>query len=185
LEEDKKITLSIARTEGGQKRPIWLYAIVGVGLIAAIIVWGTRGKTGNLSAEQLTDKYLSEVFESPTIHEGKTAPSAWITAKQAYVKRDFATAAQSIETIEETTDEQIFYQSLSFLYQKPPSLDKSTEGFVLLMRRNMKYADESRWFYTLIALKKGEKEAAISMLQNVIGKHNVYSEQAAELLKKL
>jgi hypothetical protein len=185
LEQDKKTTPLATNTAGGQKRSIWLYAVVGVGLIVATIVWGTKGKTANLSAEQLTDKFISETFENPSVHEGKTEPSAWIAAKQAYAKRDFAAVAQGIETIEETTDEQIFYQSLSFLYQKPPNLDKSAEGFVLLMRRNMKYADESRWFYTLIALKKGEKEAAMSMLQNVIGKRNVYSEQAAELLKKL
>ncbi len=168
---------------GSKKR----YAIGAAAVVfIAAIVWWTTGKSSDLSATQLTDKYMSEVEGSPSTATGKGDENPlWLTAKQAYAKGDFATAAKNIASIEEPNEGQIFYESLSLMYQKPPDLDKASAGFVLLMRRNINFRDESRWFYTLIALKKGEKEAAVSMLQNVIGQRNAYSEKAATLLKKL
>jgi hypothetical protein len=169
-----------------KKMPVMRY-IMGVAatLFIAATLWWTMGKSGDLSASQLTDKYMSEQFSNPSTRDAKDELSEWAAAKQAYAKKDFATAAQNIESLGGPNDEQIFYKSLSYMYQTPPNLDKASEGFVLLLRKNVNFADESQWFYILIALKKGEKEAAISMLENVIGKQNIYSEKAAILLKKL
>ena len=111
--------------------------------------------------------------------------AAWSTAKQAYAKGDFAAAAKNIESISEPNDEQVFYKSLALMYQNPPDYDKSTLGFVQLMRKRENFADEAQWFYILISLKKGEKDAAISMLENVVGKQNSYAEKAKALLLKL
>jgi hypothetical protein len=133
----------------------------------------------------LADKYMSEQFANPSTRDAKEELAEWSAAKQAYAKKDFAAAIKSLDAIGGPNDEQIFYKSLSFMYLTPPNLDKASEGFVQLLRKNQNFADESQWFYILIALKKGEKEAAISMLENVIGKQNYYSEKAAALLKKL
>jgi hypothetical protein len=168
------------------KRPIWLYTIGAATVVIAAILWWTMGKTDNLSAEQLTDSYLSERFNNLTNQPSKSDENAlWVAAKQAYTKGNFVAAANSIEGIQDPNDEQIFYKALSSMYQTPPNYDKASAGFIELMRRNVIFVNESQWFYVLISLKKGEKEAAISMLENVIGKHNAYSEKAAALLKKL
>jgi hypothetical protein len=167
--------------------PIQKKYILG-GLVAVLIatgLWWTMGKTDNLTSAQLTDKYLSEQFVNPSNGNAKEELSEWTAAKQAYAKGDFAAVIKNLDALGGPNDEQIFYKSLAYLYQTPPNLDKSSEGFVQLLRKNVAFADESQWFYTLIALKKGEKEAVISMLENVIGKRNAYSEKAAALLKKL
>jgi hypothetical protein len=170
-----------------RKLSVWRYVIgaaASVFIIAAL--WWTMGKSDNLSATQLTDKYMAEYFADPSTRMGKADENAaWSAAKQAYSKRDFATAAKNIEAIEAPNDEQIFYKSLALMYQTPPDLDKSSAGFVQIMRKNENFADESQWFYILISLKKGEKEAAISMLENMIGKQNSYSAKAKALLQKL
>jgi tetratricopeptide (TPR) repeat protein len=160
-----------------------------MGLAATVFIaaamWWTMGKSGDLSSMELTDKYMSEQFANPSTRDAKDELSEWSAAKQAYAKKDFATAIKNLDAIGGPNDEQVFYKSLSFMYQTPPNLDKASEGFVQLLRKNQNFADESQWFYILIALKKGEKDAAISMLENVIGKQNSYSEKAAILLKKL
>jgi hypothetical protein len=159
-------------------------AAASVFIVAAL--WWMMPKSDNLSATQLVDKYSTEYFADPSTRMGKADENAlWSAAKQAYSKRDFATAAKNIEAIETPNDEQIFYKSLALMYQTPPDLDKSSAGFVQIMQKRENFADEAQWFYILISLKKGEKEAAISMLENMIGKQNSYSEKAAALLKKL
>lgn len=169
-----------------RKLSVWPYvmgAAASVFIVAAL--WWTMSKS-DLSATQLTDKYMAEYFADPSTRMGKADENAaWSAAKQAYSKRDFATAAKNIASIEAPSDEQIFYKSLALMYQTPPDLDKSAAGFVQIMRKHENFADEAQWFYILISLKKGEKEAAISMLENMIGKQNSYSEKAAALLKKL
>jgi hypothetical protein len=161
-----------------------------MGAAASILIvtalWWTMGKSDNLSAAQLNDKYMAEYFGEPSTRMGKADENvAWSAAKQAYSKRDFATVVKNIESIEAPSDEQIFYKSLALMYQTPPDLDKSSAGFVQIMRKHENFADESQWFYILISLKKGEKEAAISMLENMVGKQNSYSEKAKALLEKL
>lgn len=159
--------------------------VIVVVFAAAVLGW-TMCKSDNLSATQLTETYMSEVLALPDASTGQGDENPlWLTAKQAYKKGDFAAAAKNIAAIEAPNEAQILYQSLALMYQKPPDLDNAAAGFVLLMRRNINFKDEARWFYTLIALKKGEKEAAVSMLENVIGQRNNYSEKAAILLKKL
>jgi hypothetical protein len=156
-----------------------------VALLIAVGLWWTMGKTDNLTAAQLTDKYLSEQFANPAKGNAQDELNEWTAAKQAYAKGDFTGVIKNLDALGGPNDEQIFYKSLAYMYQTPPNLDKSSEGFVQLLRKNVAFADESQWFYTLITLKKGEKEAVVSMLENVIGKRNVYSEKAAALLKKL
>jgi hypothetical protein len=177
----------IERTPKVVRKHTFMRYVMGAAatVFIAAAMWWTMGKSGDLSATQLTDKYMSEQFANPSTRDAKDELSEWSAAKQAYAKRDFATAIKSLDAIGGPNDEQIFYKSLSFMYQTPPNLDKASEGFVQLLRKNQNFADESQWFYILIALKKGEKDAAISMLENVIGKQNSYSEKAAELLKKL
>ena len=153
-------------------------------LIAASL-WWTMG-SDNTSATQLTDRYIGEHFANPSTRMDKTSEdAAWSAAKQAYAKGDFAAAAKNIVSIAEPNDEQIFYKSLALMYQNPPDYDKSALGFVQLMRKRENFADEAQWFYILISLKKGEKDAAISMLENVVGKQNSYAEKAKILLLKL
>ncbi len=155
-------------------------------VVLATALWWTMGKTTDLSATQLTDKYMSEEFANPSTRDVKDELSEWSAAKQAYAKHDFAAAIKNLDAIGGPNDEQIFYKSLSYMYLTPPDLDKASVGFVELMRKHENYLDESQWYYMLITLKKGEKEAAISMLENIIGKQNeFYSKKAAELLKKL
>jgi hypothetical protein len=169
-----------------RKLPILRYIMGAAATVfIAVGLWWTMGKSSDLSATQLADKYMSEQFANPSTRDAKDELSEWSAAKQAFAKKDFATAIKNIDAIGSPNDEQIFYKSLSFMYLTPPDLDKASEGFVLLLRKNQNFADESQWYYILIALKKGEKEAAISMLENVIGKQNYYSEKAATLLKKL
>ena len=158
-------------------------AAASVFIVAAL--WWTMGKSDNLSATQLVDKYSAEYFADPSTRMGPAEENAWSAAKQAYAKRDFVNVVKNIESIEAPSDEQIFYKSLALMYQTPPDLDKSSAGFVQIMRKHENFADEAQWFYILISLKKGEKEAAVSMLENMIGKQNSYSEKAAALLKKL
>jgi hypothetical protein len=169
-----------------RKLPVMRY-IMGMAatVFIAAAVWWTMSKSGDLSATQLTDKYMSEQFANPSTRDAKDELTEWSAAKQAFAKKDFAAAIKSLDAIGSPNDEQIFYKSLSFMYQTPPDLDKASAGFVELLRKNVNFADESQWFYILISLKKGQKEAAMSMLENVIGKQNYYSEKAAILLKKL
>jgi hypothetical protein len=169
-----------------RKLSVWRYVMGAAATVfIAAALWWTMGKGDNLSATQLTDKYMSEQFANPSTRDAKDELSEWSAAKQAYAKRDFAAVIKNLDLLDSPNDEQIFYKSLAYMYQTPPDLDKSSAGFVQLMRKHENFADESQWFYILISLKKGEKEAAISMLENVIGKHNFYSEKAAALLKKL
>ncbi len=169
-----------------RKRSVWRYVMGAAATVfIAAALWWTMGKTGDLSATQLTDKYMSEQFANPSTRDAKDELSEWSAAKQAYAKRDFAAVIKNLDLLGSPNDEQVFYKSLAYMYQTPPDLDKSSAGFVQLMRKHENFADESQWFYILISLKKGEKEAAISMLENVIGKQNFYSEKAAVLLKKL
>jgi hypothetical protein len=169
-----------------RKLSVWRYVMGAVATVfIAAALWWTMGKGGNLSATQLTDKYMSEQFANPSTRDAKDELSEWSAAKQAYAKRDFAAVIKNLDALGSPNDEQIFYKSLAYMYQTPPDLDKSSAGFVQLMRKHENFADESQWFYILISLQKGEKEAAISMLENVIGKQNFYSEKAAALLKKL
>ena len=169
-----------------RKLSVWRYVMGAAATVfIAAALWWTMGKGDNLSATQLTDKYMSEQFANPSTRDVKDELSEWSAAKQAYAKRDFAAVIKNLDALGSPNDEQIFYKSLAYMYQTPPDLDKSSAGFVQLMRKRENFADESQWFYILISLKKGEKEAAISMLENVIGKQNFYSEKAAALLKKL
>jgi hypothetical protein len=169
-----------------RKLSIWRYVMGAAATVfIAAALWWTMGKSGDLSAIQLTDKYMSEQFANPSTRDAKDELSEWSAAKQAYAKRDFAGVIKNLDALGSPNDEQIFYKSLAYMYQTPSDLDKSSAGFVQLMRKHENFADESQWFYILISLKKGEKEAAISMLENVIGKQNFYSEKAAVLLKKL
>ena len=169
-----------------RKLSVWRYVMGAAATVfIAAALWWTMGKGDNLSATQLTDKYMSEQFANPSTRDAKDELSEWSAAKQAYAKRDFAAVIKNLDALGSPNDEQIFYKSLAYMYQTPPDLDKSSAGFVQLMRKHENFADESQWFYILISLKKGEKEAAISMLENVIGKQNFYSEKAAALLKKL
>ena len=169
-----------------RKLSVWRYVMGAAATVfIAAALWWTMGKGDNLSATQLTDKYMSEQFANPSTRDAKDELSEWSAAKQAYAKRDFAAVIRNLDALGSPNDEQIFYKSLAYMYQTPPNLDKSSAGFVQLMRKHENFADESQWFYILISLKKGEKEAAISMLENVIGKQNFYSEKAAALLKKL
>jgi hypothetical protein len=168
------------------KLSVWRYVMGAAATVfIAAALWWTMGKGDNLSATQLTDKYMSEQFANPSTRDVKDELSEWSAAKQAYAKRDFAAVIKNLDGLGSPNDEQIFYKSLAYMYQTPPDLDKSSAGFVQLMRKHENFADESQWFYILISLKKGEKEAAISMLENVIGKQNFFSEKAAALLKKL
>lgn len=170
-----------------RKLSVWRYAIgAAATVLIAAALWFTMGRPDNESATQLADRYMSEHFADPSTRMGKTDENAlWSTAKQAYTKGDFATAAKNIEQIEAPNDEQIFYKSLALMYQNTPDYDKSAAGFVQLMRKRENFADEAQWFYVLISLKKGEKDAAISMLENIVGKQNFYSEKAKALLLKL
>jgi hypothetical protein len=169
-----------------RKLSVWRYVMGAAATVfIAAALWWTMGKGDNLSATQLTDKYMSEQFANPSTRDAKDELSEWSAAKQAYAKRDFAAVIKNLDGLGSPNDEQIFYKSLAYMYQTPPDLDKSSAGFVQLMRKHENFADESQWFYILISLKKGEKEAAISMLENVIGKQNFFSEKAAALLKKL
>ncbi len=169
-----------------RKLSVWQYALgAAATVLIAASLWFTMG-SDNTSATQLTDRYISERFANPSTRMGKTDEDAlWSAAKQAYAKGDFAAAAKNIESIAEPNDEQVFYKSLALMYQNPPDYDKSTFGFVQLMRKRENFADEAQWFYILISLKKGEKDAAISMLENIVGKQNSYSEKAKTLLLKL
>ena len=169
-----------------RKLSVWRYAMGAAATVfIAAALWWTMG-SDNTSATQLTDRYVSEHFPNPSTRMGKTSEdAAWSAAKQAYAKGDFATAAKNIESIAEPNDEQVFYKSLALMYQNPPDYDKSALGFVQLMRKRENFADEAQWFYILISLKKGEKDAAISMLENIVGKQNSYSEKAKALLLKL
>ena len=169
-----------------RKLSVWRYVMgIAATVLIAVAFWWTIGKSGE-SATQLNDRYMTEYFANPSTRStNANENAAWSAAKQAYVKHDFATAAKNIESITTPNDEQIFYKSLSLMYQTPPDYDKSAAGFIQLMRKQANFADESQWFYILITLKKGEKEAAISMLENVVGKQSFYSEKAAALLKKL
>jgi hypothetical protein len=169
-----------------RKLSVWRYVMGAAATVfIAAALWWTMGKGDNMSATQLTDKYMSEQFANPSTRDAKDELSEWSAAKQAYAKRDFAAVIKNLDALGSPNDEQIFYKSLAYMYQTPPDLDKASAGFVQLMRKHENFADESQWFYILISLKKGEKEAAISMLENVIGKQNFYSEKAAVLLKKL
>ena len=169
-----------------RKLSVWRYAMgAAATVLIAAALWFTMG-SDNTSAMQLTDRFIAEHFANPSTRLGISDDIAlWSTAKQAYAKGDFATAAKNIESISEPNDEQVFYKSLALMYQNPPDYDKSTLGFVQLMRKRENFADEAQWFYILISLKKGEKEAAISMLENVVGKQNSYAEKAKTLLLKL
>lgn len=169
-----------------RKLSVWRYAIgAAATVLIAAALWFTMG-SDNTSATELTDRYISERFANPSTRMGKSDENAlWSTAKQAYSKGDFAAAAKNIEGIEEPNDEQVFYKSLALMYQNPPDYDKSTLGFVQLMRKRENFVDEAQWFYILISLKKGEKDAAISMLENMVGKQNSYAEKAKALLMKL
>ena len=169
-----------------RKLSVWRYAMgAAATVLIAAALWFTMG-SDNTSATQLTDRYIGEHFANPSTRMGKSDENVlWSTAKQAYAKGDFAAAAKNIEAIAEPNDEQVFYKSLALMYQNPPDYDKSTLGFVQLMRKRENFADEAQWFYILISLKKGEKDAAISMLENIVGKQNSYSEKAKALLMKL
>jgi hypothetical protein len=168
------------------KNPIQNFGLIAVviAFIAATLSF-TMCKSDDLSATQLTDKYMSEQFANPSTRAVNDELSEWTAAKQAYAKRDFAAVIKNLDALGGPNAEQIFYKSLAYMYQMPPNLDKASEGFVQLLRKNENFADEAQWFYILITLKKGEKEAVMSMLENVIGKQNAYSEKAANLLKKL
>lgn len=170
-----------------RKLSVWRYAMgAAATVLIAASLWWTMGRSEDVSATQLTDRYIGEHFANPSTRMDKTSEdAAWSTAKQAYAKGDFAAAAKNIESISEPNDEQVFYKSLALMYQNPPDYDKSTLGFVQLMRKRENFADEAQWFYILISLKKGEKDAAISMLENVVGKQNSYAEKAKALLLKL
>lgn len=194
IENEQRQKWTALLTENGVERTpkvvrklsVWRYAIgTAATVFIAAALWWTMGKS-DLSATQLTDAYMTEYFADPSTRMGKTDENAlWSAAKQAYTKRDFAAAAKNIDAIATPNDEQIFYKSLALMYQIPPNYDKSSAGFVQLMQKKENFADEAQWFYILISLKKGEKEAATSMLENMIGKQNSYSKKAKVLLEKL
>ncbi|MDZ7877189.1 MAG: hypothetical protein U5L45_05940 [Saprospiraceae bacterium] len=168
------------------KLSVWRYAMgVAATVLIAAALWFTMGERSDLSANQLTDKYMSEQFANPSTRDAKDELSEWTAAKQAYAKRDFSAVIKNLDGLGGPNTEQIFYKSLAYMYQTPPDLDKSAVGFVQLLKKNENFADEAQWFYILISLKKGEKEAAMSMLENVIGKRNIYSEKAKILLEQL
>ena len=169
-----------------EKWTVWWYVIGATATVfIAAALWWIISKSGDLSATQLTDKYLTEQFANPATRDAKDELSEWSAAKQAYAKRDYPTVIKSLDALGGPNAEQIFYKSLAYMYQTPADYDKATAGFIQLMRKKENFSDESQWFYILISLKKGENEAAMSMLENVIGKKNAYSEKAAALLKKL
>ena len=120
-----------------RKLSVWRYAIgAAATVLIAASLWFTMGRSEDVSATQLTDRYIDEHFANPSTRMGKSDENVlWSTAKQAYAKGDFATAAKNIEPISEPNDEQVFYKSLALMYQNPPDYDKSTLGFVQLMRK--------------------------------------------------
>ena len=165
---------------------IWRYAI---GIAASVLIvagiWWTNSDNSS-SVDTLTDRYLTDYFADPTTRSSTSSDNeAWATAKKAYSQHQFEIVAQNIEALPNPNDEQIFYKSLSYLYQKSPDFDKSSAGFTQLMQKNDNYSHEAQWYYALLLIKQHKTSEAISTLNEVIQKQNFYSKKAQELKNKI
>ena len=100
----------------------------------------------------------------------------------AYESGDFATALEKFQQLQnpEYID---FY--LAQTYLKLEDISKAKKNFSKVVKANVKFIAESKWYLALIAIKESQKKVAITYLEDLIENHDYKREAATALLEKL
>lgn len=142
----------------------------------------------------LANEELIDLYKAPTslmvVEEEEVVDANWNNAIKAYRDGQFSVAVAAIESsIKKNTeklDEKNFYLGLSYLYEDLPNLDKAISHLEISKSLNAdRYSTEANWFISLAYLKKGDKENAKAILQEVVEADNWKKAEAAVLLNNL
>ena len=169
-------------------KPSILRYIMGAAASIALlaVVWQLMGSPK--SATNLADGFIMEDrFTSPSVRmDTKTDEKNWADAKNAYRDGKFEAATKDIEAIPTPTTEQIFYKSLSQIYQKAPDYNKAAEGFKTVFEQGGgTFKDEARWFYALCLVKLDRKSDAKTVLEDIEKAGSWKAKEAKLILDKL
>jgi tetratricopeptide (TPR) repeat protein len=106
---------------------------------------------------------------------------------QYYSKKKFNAAQLDFKILLELNPGDVnaqFYSALAFYNLK--QTDKAVSLFEKVMANsNTSFYPEAEWLCALIAVKKGDKEEARSLLLKIVSEKGFYSKRAAEKLKSL
>ena len=112
--------------------------------------------------------------------------AAWKKAMEAYRNNRFAESTDLINSITTPTNEQKFYLALSTLYQTTPDYAKAAVLFQdFVARKDPFYEEEARWFYAYSLFKAGKKDAAKTVLEEIVSNKGYNHEKALKALKQL
>ena len=166
-------------------RSIAAVFILGLGLSLAWLMFSSPD-TKTLANEELVD-----IYKVPnTFLDEEVVDVNWNNAIKAYRDGQFSVSVAAIESSikrnPENLDEKNFYLGLSYLYEDVPDLDKVISHLETSKELNAgRYGTEANWFMSLAYLKKGDKENAKVLLQEVVDADNWKKAEAVALLNNL
>jgi len=186
-QEAKVRTMTPRKSSFNWIRSIAAVFILGLGLSLAWMIFASP------DVNTLANEELIDVYKAPTslmsVSEEEVVDANWNNAIQAYRDGQFSVAVaaigSSIKKNPEKLDEKNFYLGLSYLYEDAPDLDKAISHLETSKEMNDLYSAEANWFMSLAYLKKGNKENAKTLLQEVVDAATWKKAEAIALLNNL
>ncbi len=155
-------------------------AVIGIGLFAIATIYLTNIN----KAEHLAEAYI---YEQVYIHPGSVkgvedATINRILAIKAFNNQDYKTAAQYFSAIDTPTQQDAYYNGLSFLLNKEYA--EALTQFAVVQEQGDRYQQEINWYMALTLLLDGQNTAAVKALQKIKEGEWNYTE-AQKLLKSI
>lgn len=167
----------------------WVAAVAAT-LILGILGWQLLQPTSP-SYQELAQAYLAEEpFANNEVRKGSEDVGEWrAEAIQAYNQKEYKKSAAVREKViasGKATEEDYFYQGLSYLYQGEARAAAAITNFqAALAQPNRNLQAEANWFLALAYLQNGQLPEAEELLQMIVADQSWKKDNAAALLKAM
>ncbi len=179
----RNITEARVRRLSFRKKVLAMAAVLLVLLAAGLFWW--QSSAGSLSDEVLYAQYFTTYSMSDVVRSETPEASAFARATQLYQSGDYQAAQTAfLALLSENPDDMpaAFGLAHAYLNSQPPQPDLALPYFhQVIDDGNTAYVPKAQWYAALIYLKKGEREPAKKLLEEIKG----IDKKAAGLLSEI
>lgn len=168
-------------------RMIWQYSAAAA-VIAVVAIVGLWFYSPHETSEDLFQAYFkpyANVFEPGVRSLDSLNTTPRLEAFQAYEQGDYEKAATLFTALNKQKPEPGILLLLGNSNLKLGNIDEAENNFITLSKDFDELDLQAKWYLSLCYLKKGDKERARQILNELGGTEVSYAEKAKELLKKV
>lgn len=135
-----------------------------------------------LASEYLEQKHIAPV----TLMGDNQNEKYWSATIEAYKQSDYDGVIENFKSIQDPTDEQVLYASISKLYLKDPNLEGAINDLkAVLSKPESLVEDQANWFLALAYLSSDDEASAMPILQSIEQSRSWNHENASQLLNSM